>query len=1808
MAAILAATYLGLTVATWVQIGLMAYQIIQARKMKKQAQAAADARKGYELVVEGEGVTLPVVYGRAKVGGVRSYHNTSNNFVMATPNSDKVFSSAGFDTNVSGRANEFLFFQQAICQGPINKIYDVVLEESRYLDDPDLSTTTTITTSQGDGVDTPYTYTTTASVKSGLRIDLHYGDTPVADTIMSANNPERVNSVFTQVKNEVGLAYASVCIKLDRDDPALNGVPTIQFFIEGKKVRDITRGGTAGNYTYTLSSTRAYSNNPALCLLDYLLDESAGKALELSVINLETFYNAKQVCDTIVLSNASVGGKIYKPTIGTLGAEGITTGNTRNIRLYECNAIIDTQKPLRENVEAILATMGDARLIWSGGQYKLSLQYPANNNAITLAATLTDDDLVIDDNVNISWPSSSERLNQCIVRFHNESENFKEDTVAWPPKESGVSLRGVGGFKYPQSVDDAWNDSVGGILLKKYSVWSGSGSSFDQTWKFFVKENGNFTFEFTGDNSATATITNTAGTVLYSGSATNWQAVTTGSVSLLKDTEYRIRLTAQDDGGSGKGVAAKLYKGTFIYWTTRSDNYTSLISINNSNLTYLEMKAEDNNLELETDIFADGITDYYHALAKAEELVRTSRTAFGIKFKYVLKDKFLEPGDFIKFSSQTLSLGVDTDVYLRINEVKITDESLCEVNATRFDYTQLAWNVSDNEYVKALNVYSFAFGTPSNLVYIAETAQILNSSGRLEWTGIENSQLDCYITYYHFPGNVTQSGEVIWTELGRTTDTKYILPPLTLDQTIFGVRALSKGGRLSDIARTDVVSPIFATAFSGKSVKLKASGRAFVKEANTSVISPTAIVFSVNITGFDAPNYKWYVDEVLQPGQTSGSFTVSSFSNVPTKDIKVRVTEGTSTTFLEDFETIYFINAGSDSYAIGLSESSLNLTCDSNGVPAQGQLPQSVEIYVYKGANPVTSGVTYTLIPVGCTLQSNTTTDGTFVITAVDDPYARVDIAATITAASLTLNTTLRIAKSTAAATRIVTLDPDRLAFVYPANSNTPDLASINVYAREEAFDNPRYVWDIDGVSPGVSDTTSMITLNAFPSGQTKNINVEVYEFADPTIRRFDNITMYSVKDGSSAYNFDYIDANRTIGCDAEGNILPDYLPLSMTPLLFRGITSIANTVTIPANTSTVLFSVVSGSAVNLDVVVNPSTGVVTVNEFTGPLTARVGTAVIRAVVASDGSIHEKKIVINKAADGTNGLDAPVVNLTSSGIAFIQPKNTTGLTDVFPASITFTASVEGVENARYTWFVDNTEVVPQGTTSTYSVSKYIGQPKLVKVIVTSSTDNTVNVYDQITIFSVKDGDDSYNATLTNENKTLRYTAAGVLSPSNQLPFSVTMQVARGATYLTSGLTYYLDPEVTPTNLTATIAESTGVITVTGISGDVGKATFIAKIGTNIVGRKELIVNKSKDGIDGVSPYSGSITNDSQGVPSNETGAVTSYDGATGQFLVYKGTELAAGVTYEYESSTGFSTPPTGPNDTINSIGVYQITGGINPSPSVNTATVTYVAKVGTQIVSRKVFTLTKMKSTSVYSILPSFNSITYDELTTTYSPTTLVFSSQVKSGNTAPVAYAGKIEIQGSSDGSSWSTIGSVTDNTTSKSIAINSSTVPLTTKFLRGVLYLAGTTTVVDTQTVPLLIATKGIKGDKGDVGITGSRGGAVLTRATTASLSGLDFTSECNAALANAYIGAEAAPRSGDRVTLFNNSEKWSRTYLYGTSWGYVTLYVDGSAIIDGTISARSLAIGNTSGANRILLTDSKLVVYGADNQPKVVIGDLA
>jgi hypothetical protein len=337
------ASFAGASLASAALIGLsVSYQLRQSAKMRARMKAAAEARRGIDVVTESEVVSIPIIYGRAKVGGIRVWAQTRSALFNLTNLSSSSVTVIGTPLTGTqpGSKNEYLVMQQVLCQGPIGGFYDFDINDNDYYNNSEFK---------------------------NIYAECHpFGG---LNQNIAKNFSDRITADFT------GLAYANITVKVDRDNP--KDIPNIAFFIEGRKVRNITRSGSAPNYSYSVTADRVYSNNPALCLLDYLLEDTSNpvlnistKALNISEIDLESFYNAKVLCDKTVQSNVSVGGKIWKPTNGSRSI------SYRDVPLYECNVVLDTDAPIRDNIEMILGTMGDARLVWSLGKYKLLLQYP----------------------------------------------------------------------------------------------------------------------------------------------------------------------------------------------------------------------------------------------------------------------------------------------------------------------------------------------------------------------------------------------------------------------------------------------------------------------------------------------------------------------------------------------------------------------------------------------------------------------------------------------------------------------------------------------------------------------------------------------------------------------------------------------------------------------------------------------------------------------------------------------------------------------------------------------------------------------------------------------------------------------------------------------------------------------------------------------------------------------------------------------------------------------------------------------------------------------------------------------------------------------------------------------------------------------------------------------------------------------------------------------------------------------------------------------------------------------------------------
>jgi hypothetical protein len=582
----------------------VAYQQHRANKLK----AEMDKRKQVNVAIDGEPFYLPVVYGRAQVSGGKTRHKLKDSFVYAaTPAANKKLT-YNMSSSKTGSKNEYLFVQQAICYGGINNVIDVIVDEKNWDD---------------------------TTLQYGQDISIYYNG-GIADPLATANGIPSTNT-FTNA------AYASFAFRLNREEYNYNGSPNVSFFVEGAKVYDITFSGGV----YALSVTKSFTTNPARILLDYLTNTVYGKGLSLSSIDLSSFYKAKLICDRVVRTSVAVDGRVNGRRPDVENEDGSITSQPavapRDIKLYECNVVLDTERPFRENIELILESMSEADLIWSGGTYKLSLEAPTSTAEQTalVKVAFTESD-IIRGKIELSWPDSSSRYAQVTARFRNEFENFVDDSVTWP--------------------------------------------------------------------------------------------------------------------------------------TTFTPAYNTYLS-------------EDSNILLKTEVYLPCTSDPYHALAKAEQMVRFSRKAMMAKFTVGKAGLLLEPGDIISVTEASSSL---LGEIMKVQSVKLSSELTAEIEAVQYDYTTFAWNVSDTlAYSNKLSYY-YRITPPSNVIFTPSTSGLYGaSSGTLSWTYPND------VSVSEFLIEVSADSGTTWKVLGTSLATNFQVIGLNNGVYQFSVKSKTPGGKYS---------------------------------------------------------------------------------------------------------------------------------------------------------------------------------------------------------------------------------------------------------------------------------------------------------------------------------------------------------------------------------------------------------------------------------------------------------------------------------------------------------------------------------------------------------------------------------------------------------------------------------------------------------------------------------------------------------------------------------------------------------------------------------------------------------------------------------------------------------------------------------------------------------------------------------------------------------------------------------------------------------------------------------------------------
>lgn len=438
------------------------YQNQQMEDMKRRrqqkeeaAKRQADLNKGMRFPVTGEPADLSIPYGRVLIGGAAVYRKIASSYNYASPGAGAaVLTTSGsdrFGSSQGGSKNEFLLMQQAISAAGINLVENIIIDDKNLKGDA--------VDSDGNVVSPAYPGASIQEPLAGSARFIIYLDGNIADPVMVANEASRNTATFSNT------AYATQLFWLNRDDQQYSGEPAVQYLVQGMKVPTIV--GSKGSRTL---GSKVFSKNSVLCLLDYLTNTQYGLGIGLDKLDLDSFYDAYLIADRIVKTDILSSSDAVKLGFATPGIGAVPT--SREVRLYECNLAVESSKPLRDNVTSILETITDAILIWTGGKYKLRVDYPliyVNSttypagtkvqhglmlyNALVSTSQvpgtgadweeavngyITDDDIVRDATTSINWPNAQTRLNFATVKFQNETKNFKNDKASWPPKTGAL--------------------------------------------------------------------------------------------------------------------------------------------------------------------------------------------------------------------------------------------------------------------------------------------------------------------------------------------------------------------------------------------------------------------------------------------------------------------------------------------------------------------------------------------------------------------------------------------------------------------------------------------------------------------------------------------------------------------------------------------------------------------------------------------------------------------------------------------------------------------------------------------------------------------------------------------------------------------------------------------------------------------------------------------------------------------------------------------------------------------------------------------------------------------------------------------------------------------------------------------------------------------------------------------------------------------------------------------------------------------------------------------------------------------------
>ena len=462
--------------STLKKIGYVIQAITLAVGVKGFMQARQMLAKGQDILANktSAGGKLPVIYGTRRVGTQIIYMDTSANdsrdlyvvYALAVGECEEILGKTieldGNPLTDSARFDE---------GGYIGT--DKISSGNGSLNSVSQNGTNSLNLAGG-------TFGTSPTAKYRYVMNLHHGAaSQTADPMLVASMPN-----WTSAHRLDGVCYIAAHYGYDKEG-MWSGVPQLTVQVKGKKVFDPRDSGQ----TFGTVSTYEWSDNPALCFLDYITNTEYGKGLPISKINTSTFETAANTADTLVdppFHNGSTqpitwsgsNGDDFVNVLGTnanrdwfqnkigekitlVNSGGTTILNGINIKDVRRDEFFDVSEDYRVYVDATLGANYSSNI----GTYLLKVKrFHCNgyldcnksvmDNAKELLAnmrgiflyvdgkyeleiedtgsstfSITDDHVIADAGISVDYGNKDQRANKVVVEFFNANKKYELDTA-----------------------------------------------------------------------------------------------------------------------------------------------------------------------------------------------------------------------------------------------------------------------------------------------------------------------------------------------------------------------------------------------------------------------------------------------------------------------------------------------------------------------------------------------------------------------------------------------------------------------------------------------------------------------------------------------------------------------------------------------------------------------------------------------------------------------------------------------------------------------------------------------------------------------------------------------------------------------------------------------------------------------------------------------------------------------------------------------------------------------------------------------------------------------------------------------------------------------------------------------------------------------------------------------------------------------------------------------------------------------------------------------------------------------------------